>query len=649
MTDKRWEGSRLLLAQPIDMDYFMTTQPYIIDNDDLRAPQRIAYERVYSHFRMENKTDHAIVVLPTGVGKTGLMGLLPYGICAGRVLILTPQLVIKDNVVDSLNPEYPENFWLKRNVLDAESLPCLVEFDSNRTSDEVLEMANIVVVNIHKCQTRLSSSLLHRVAKDFFDMILVDEAHHSPAATWQDTLNYFARAKVVKLTGTPYRSDSQHIEGELVWHYRLSMAMANDYVKQLEQFSYVPDDLRFTVDNNPNAIYGLDEILEIKDSDWVARSVAYSEECSERIVLRSIELLRDKIRRGRGLPHKIIAVACSIAHATQIRDIYEKHGCHAVLVHSELSEDEKEHALSDVENDRASVVVHVAMLGEGYDHPYLSVAAIFRPFRNMLPYSQFIGRVLRRIPSEDNPKPCDNIADVVCHQCLYLNSLWEEYKQEIQEAEIIRRLSDIQLDDELVDETTLCTDTPSALPDTHRDMSHGTVTEGKSGSMIRDPFLRAEAIEQRKREQEDELQKIKSIQTTLGITHDEAQRLVFQALSRNQSLKRPDLYISRRKADLNDRIVQDIVPMLVEKYGIDINGNNIAKCSALFGGRHAWIPDRHPKNGAMLAVYINTCLKNHIGAPRDKWLLTDWDAADAYLEWIVRYIEQSLGNYLQNP
>ena len=31
------------------------------------------------------------------------------------------------------------------------------------------------------------------------------------------------------------------------------------------------------------------------------------------------------------------------------------------------------------------------MLGEGFDHPQLSVAAIFRPFRSLAPYLQFVG------------------------------------------------------------------------------------------------------------------------------------------------------------------------------------------------------------------------------------------------------------------
>ena len=50
------------------------------------------------------------MVLPTGVGKTGVMALLPYGISKGRVLIIAPQIVIKETVIDALNPILPNNF-----------------------------------------------------------------------------------------------------------------------------------------------------------------------------------------------------------------------------------------------------------------------------------------------------------------------------------------------------------------------------------------------------------------------------------------------------------------------------------------------------------------------------------------------------------
>lgn len=119
-------------------NYFKTSTPEILTNKFLRAPQINGYFEVYQHFVMKGKKTHAIVVLPTGVGKTGLMALLPYHISSGKVLIIAPQIVIRDTVVDALNPENPANFWLKQKVFSKVSeLPSLVEFQGEATSREI--------------------------------------------------------------------------------------------------------------------------------------------------------------------------------------------------------------------------------------------------------------------------------------------------------------------------------------------------------------------------------------------------------------------------------------------------------------------------------------------------------------------------------
>ena len=53
------------------------------------------------------------------------------------------------------------------------------------------------------------------------------------------------------------------------------------------------------------------------------------------------------------------------------------------------------------------------MLGEGFDHPKLSIAAIFRPFSLLLaPYIQFVGRILRVVVQNDPTHP-DNYGYIV--------------------------------------------------------------------------------------------------------------------------------------------------------------------------------------------------------------------------------------------
>ena len=625
--------------------YFMNSLPNIYDNKELRVPQINAYDRVYKHFVREGKNTHAIVVLPTGVGKTGLMGLLPYFISNGRVLIITPQIVIKDTVLDSLDPDYAGNFWLMRNVFNTVSeLPCMIEYEGASTRTEWLEAANIVVLNIHKLQSRLSSSLINIVPQDFFDMIIIDEAHHSTAKTWVDAVDYFCNAKVIKLTGTPFRSDNEKIVGEEVYKYKLSMAMAHNYVKSLEHFQYVPDELYLTIENDESKQYTVEQLYEmdIRDEDWVSRSVAYSYSCNKSIVLESLKMLEEKLSNNNPVPHKIIAVACSIPHAKQIKEIYEALGYPTAIIHSGMEPNDKDAALKDIENHRVKVVINVAMLGEGYDHAYLSIAAIFRPFRNLLPYAQFIGRILRVISPQEAQRPTDNIGQVISHYHMNLEDLWKFYKNEIQESETIKYLeeqSDVEIDTDGAD---------TGGEGRSYDTSFGAAAESTKGKLVGEAYLDTELIKQRNREFEIQKKKIKELQDLLNISEQEAKRIYSQTQGIDSQIKRPDQYFKKSGKNIDTRIREEIVPQLISKFSLDKSGTNLKFCRLFAPQRFRWIPEKVNNNAGMLAIYFNTALVDKIGCKKEFWKPSDFEIATQKVEEILEFVIQILQDYTKN-
>ncbi|MBU3876578.1 DEAD/DEAH box helicase family protein [Faecalicatena sp. AGMB00832] len=624
--------------------YFEMANPYIYNNSELREPQIQGYYKVYEHFVVRNKKRiHAIVVLPTGVGKTGLMGLLPFHICEGRVLIITPQLTIKDTVVDSLDPDNPESFWYRRKIFNrVDETPTLVEFERG-IKNEILDVANIVILNIHKLQARLSSSPLNYLPKDYFDMIIIDEAHHSTANTWVETINHFDKAKVVKLTGTPIRTDGVELAGELVYKYKLSQAMAKGYVKSLRNIEYVPEQLLLTIDKDEAKQYTVEQLLELglRDEDWIRRSVAYSRECSKSVVIESIKLLEHKRSGGSKVPHKIIAVACSIDHAEQIKQLYVELGYRAEVIHSRKTLEEQNKIKQDIENHRLDVIIHVAMLGEGYDHPYLSVAAIFRPFKNELPYEQFIGRVLRVIPEEEVEKPDDNIADVVSHHNLKLAELWDKYKRELQESEVIKHL---QAENLLDDSESSGGGTQGVKVD---NIPLGLAEEQGTGTLTTDLYLNTELIKRQKEEEQRQKESINKLQELLHIDYEQALSIYNQTRTKDTAaFKRPDLYFANRKKSLDDEIREILVPQLVTRFHINQAAKNLADCRLFSGRKYMWIKEKASDNGALLAMYFNTYLRNEIGKKREDWKVSDYDIAFEKLSIAEEFVEKVLIEYL---
>ncbi|WFB96919.1 DEAD/DEAH box helicase family protein [Lactococcus lactis] len=134
--------------------------------------------------------------------------MLPFNISNGRVLIIAPQLTILDTLEEGLDSGNSRNFWIDTGIIsNPKNLPVVVKYDGKSTIKEHLEQANIVIANIQKLQSRNDRALLNQYEPDFFDMTIIDEAHHSEAKTWLENLNHFSNAKVIKLTATAYRTD----------------------------------------------------------------------------------------------------------------------------------------------------------------------------------------------------------------------------------------------------------------------------------------------------------------------------------------------------------------------------------------------------------------------------------------------------------
>jgi DNA repair protein RadD len=404
--------------------YFMETMANIEGNPNLRDPQRDAYLRAYEFFSSGGMK--AVIQLPVGCGKSGLASILPFGLAKGRVLIITPNITIKDELQKTLDITNRQKcFWRRMQVLaDADMIagPYVCTLESGNIS--VCEQSHIILTNIHQLATN-ADKWLNQFPKNFFDLIIVDEAHHGAASSWKLVFSAFPEAKVVNLTATPFRSDRQEIDGELIFRYPFKSASIKGYIKKLKATYVAPSELTFTVKGSERT-FSLDEVMAMKEEEWFSRGVALSDPCNISIVNNSLEKI-EQLRLS-GTKHQIIAVACSINHGQRIRSLYEERGYRAEIIHSKLDADKQDDIIRDLKNGTLDCIVQVQMLGEGFDHPKLSVAAIFRPFRSLSPYIQFIGRILRVVVQNDPTHP-DNYGHIVTHVGMNLDEQLKKFKQ----------------------------------------------------------------------------------------------------------------------------------------------------------------------------------------------------------------------------
>ena len=407
-------------------DFFTTVEYQIEENIELRDPQREAHAATVEHFGSSG--DAAILQLPVGCGKSGLIALLPFGLAHGRVLVISPNITIRDSLYADLNiSDRRRCFWRKHSVLSPQTMlagPQVAVLDGKDANIHDCEKSQIVLTNIQQLASS-ADRWLPNFEDSFFDLILVDEGHHSAANSWEKVFDRFPHAKVVKLTATPFRADDREITGKLVYRYSFKRAMVKGYIKRLQAVYVAPSELTFTYEGDRKT-HTLKEVLQLKEEEWFSRGVALSAACNVDIVTASLDRLEQL--RQTGTRHQIVAVAMQIDHARAIRSLYAERGYEAETIHSKMAAEDRAEVLRKLKAGLIDVIVQVQMLGEGFDHPKLSVAAIFRPFRSLAPYLQFVGRAMRVVVQHD-PRHPDNYGYIVTHAGMNLDTLLTDFRE----------------------------------------------------------------------------------------------------------------------------------------------------------------------------------------------------------------------------
>ena len=273
---------------------FQTAAANVEANDLLREPQREAHRFTRRHF--ESHSDPAILQIPVGGGKTGVMATLPLGIAAGRVLIITPNLTILKGVAGALDITNPKCFWRARKVLTSlAGGPFRAILNGRNANIHDCIRSHFVVTNIQQLASS-ADRWLPQFPDNFFDMILVDEGHHNVADSWRKVFARFPEAKVVSLTATPFRSDGEALVGTPIYRYSYAAAMVNGYIKRLHAINVAPQEIEFTY-RNDHRRHTLEEVLALRERGGV-RAGAQTSFSSGFVILRRTSKRFDATARG---------------------------------------------------------------------------------------------------------------------------------------------------------------------------------------------------------------------------------------------------------------------------------------------------------------------------------------------------------------
>lgn len=413
---------------------FQTRLPSINGNPRIRTPQRETYAALAAFADNTDSEREGGIVLPVGCGKSGCITLAPFAFRSSRTLVVAPGVKLAQQLYKDFDPTKPDMFYHKCGVLQGKPYPEPVEIRGTTTNRGDLDDAHVVITNIQQLQGH-TNRWLQGLPADYFDLILFDEGHHSVAETYEALKAKFPQARIVNFSATPLRADGQLMAGRILYSYPTFRAIQEGYVKRLKALVLNPRTLKYVRrDDDQEIEVSLEEVRRLGEADAdFRRSIVTSKETLTTIVDASIREL-DRIRTETGdSRHKIIASALNFEHCRQIVAAYQERGRRVDYVHSREDSAANERVLERLEAHELDVIVQVRKLGEGFDHPYLSVAAVFSIFTNLSPFVQFVGRIMRVI-RQNSPTDPLNQGTVVFHAGANIASRWEDF-QEYSEAD----------------------------------------------------------------------------------------------------------------------------------------------------------------------------------------------------------------------
>lgn len=408
---------------------FQNRLPNIGGNRHIRAPQREAFQALTDYASNPEETEREVgIVLPVGCGKSGCITLTPFAFRSNRTLVVAPGLSIADQLAADFNPSNAGMFYQKCQVLTGGPYPEPVEIRGTTTNRSDLEEANVVITNIQQLQGD-ANHWLQTLPADFFDLILFDEGHHSVADSWEALKARFPAARIVNFSATPLRADGQIMAGRVLYSYPIFRAIQEGYVKRLKAVQLNPRTLRYVRRADTQEIeVSLDEVRRLgeEEADF-RRSIVTSAATLNTIVDASIREL-DRLRTETGENRlKIIASALNFEHCRQVVEAYSARGRRAGYVHSREDGAANRRVMEQLDNHQLDVIVQVRKLGEGFDHPFLSVAAVFSIFSNLSPFVQFVGRIMRVI-QQNAPGHVLNQGVVVFHAGANIARQWTDFQ-----------------------------------------------------------------------------------------------------------------------------------------------------------------------------------------------------------------------------
>lgn len=269
----------------------------------------------------------------------------------------------------------------------------------------------LVTIGMVPTISRLGDSAFVELVDDF-GCVLLDEAHHVSAFTFQRVVNHCHAKYRYGLTATPERADGLT---PLLEHY-LGPILHQVTYEELLAGGYITPPL---VESIPTAFS-----YNYLDGDDYAPMMDALVNDRPRNLLILARVLESVGPNDCGL-----VLSGRVAHCELLCRGFTKKGLKAAVLHGKLPRKERESVIARAKSGELNVIAATTVADEGLDIPNLSHAFLVFPTRSAARVIQRVGRVLRRFDGKEVARVHDFVdleVPVLRHQGIARAKLYRE-------------------------------------------------------------------------------------------------------------------------------------------------------------------------------------------------------------------------------
>lgn len=337
-------------------DYLPTQQGRAIELRDYQQEALAALAAM-----RDAKESIALLYHATGTGKT-VTAVTDAKRCGGRVLFVAHTMELVNQAMQTFQALWPE-------------------VSVGKFAESVKETETHVV-----CGSIQSVALnLDCFRENDFDYLIIDEAHHAAADTYQRVLAYFKPQFTLGLTATPERADDMNI-----LEIFKNTAHRLDIRSAVEIGALVPVRcIRIHTNIDMTKVRFNSVQYNIRDLD-----VKICVTDRNRLIVDTwLNYVKDK---------RTVVFCASVRHAGQIAELFREAGVEAAAVSGSMKSAERKEQLARFASGELKVLCACDLLNEGWDCPETEVLFMARPTMSKVLYTQQLGRGMRTCEGKDH-------------------------------------------------------------------------------------------------------------------------------------------------------------------------------------------------------------------------------------------------------